>query len=524
MRAQDAAVRAASRRAAGVRRRQRAVGAGRAARARRGVRRPARRLRLRPRGVRQRGRHQPGGRVLALRDVAARARVRARLGDRPATARSTPCGREAYIEVDPVMGHDLSFPFNMVKRGWRAVDVPRRARDGEDGPLDRGRVGPQAADDVPRVADRPARRPAGPARLPAAVRADGALAPRAALRDAAAARRRRAGDARAARARAARGLAALAQAALLAGAARGRPRALAAAAARPLLRAHHRVARRRALRPPAPRHRRRAGTRRRARGEPVPRARAASARSTSLGAALGLRRSPRRCSALAALAIRLEGGGHFIYRQRRVGRDGVPFDLYKLRTMVTGAETMGAGLIVDAGDDRITKVGALLRRTSLDELPNLINVLRGEMSLVGPRPTVQVQVDRYTRAPAPPARRAPGHHGLGPGQRPRLAALARADRARPRLPRARLAAPRPLHPRRQRPHGRHGPRALPRRDRRLARAARGAGSHALCVPPASIRQLFAADRPARRRTRRLPSVSRHAALDRFRPRLLYRSS
>ena len=99
---------------------------------------------------------------------------------------------------------------------------------------------------------------------------------------------------------------------------------------------------------------------------------------------------------MAAIAIRLEGGGHFIYRQRRVGRDGVPFDLYKLRTMVTGAETMGSGLIVDAGDDRITRVGALLRRSSLDELPNLINVLRGEMSLVGPRPTVQVQVDRYT--------------------------------------------------------------------------------------------------------------------------------
>jgi len=100
--------------------------------------------------------------------------------------------------------------------------------------------------------------------------------------------------------------------------------------------------------------------------------------------------------AVAALAIRLEGPGHPIYRQRRVGRDGVPFDLYKLRTMVSGAETMGAGLIVDHGDDRITRVGALLRRTSLDELPNLINVLRGEMSLVGPRPTVQVQVDRYT--------------------------------------------------------------------------------------------------------------------------------
>ncbi|MEA2312557.1 MAG: hypothetical protein QOE28_2525 [Solirubrobacteraceae bacterium] len=100
--------------------------------------------------------------------------------------------------------------------------------------------------------------------------------------------------------------------------------------------------------------------------------------------------------AVAAVAIRLEGRGHPIYRQRRVGRDGVPFELYKLRTMVTGAETMGAGLAVDAGDARITRVGAFLRRTSIDELPNLINVVRGEMSLVGPRPTVQVQVDRYT--------------------------------------------------------------------------------------------------------------------------------
>ena len=100
--------------------------------------------------------------------------------------------------------------------------------------------------------------------------------------------------------------------------------------------------------------------------------------------------------ALAAVAIRLESRGHPIYRQRRVGRDGRAFEVYKLRTMVTGAERMGAGLAVDEGDDRITRVGALLRRTSLDELPNLINVLRGEMAIVGPRPTVQVQVDRYT--------------------------------------------------------------------------------------------------------------------------------
>jgi lipopolysaccharide/colanic/teichoic acid biosynthesis glycosyltransferase len=110
-------------------------------------------------------------------------------------------------------------------------------------------------------------------------------------------------------------------------------------------------------------------------------------------AALGLS-SP--LLALAALAIRLEGPGHPIYRQRRVGREGVAFELFKLRTMVTGAETLGAGLAVDQGDARITRVGALLRRTSLDELPNLLNVVRGEMSLVGPRPTVQVQVDRYT--------------------------------------------------------------------------------------------------------------------------------
>jgi lipopolysaccharide/colanic/teichoic acid biosynthesis glycosyltransferase len=100
--------------------------------------------------------------------------------------------------------------------------------------------------------------------------------------------------------------------------------------------------------------------------------------------------------AIVALVIRLETHGHPIYRQRRVGRDGAPFELYKLRTMVSGAETMGAGLAVDEGDDRITRAGAWLRRLSIDELPNLINVLRGEMSLVGPRPTVQVQVDRYT--------------------------------------------------------------------------------------------------------------------------------
>jgi lipopolysaccharide/colanic/teichoic acid biosynthesis glycosyltransferase len=100
--------------------------------------------------------------------------------------------------------------------------------------------------------------------------------------------------------------------------------------------------------------------------------------------------------AIAALLIRLETHGHPIYRQRRVGLHGEPFELYKLRTMVAGAETMGAGLALNEGDSRITRLGAILRRTSMDELPNLVNVLRGEMSIVGPRPTVQVQVDRYT--------------------------------------------------------------------------------------------------------------------------------
>jgi lipopolysaccharide/colanic/teichoic acid biosynthesis glycosyltransferase len=100
--------------------------------------------------------------------------------------------------------------------------------------------------------------------------------------------------------------------------------------------------------------------------------------------------------ALAAIAIRIESRGPVFYRQLRVGRDGEPFQLWKLRTMVPGAETMGAGIYVIEGDPRITRVGRLLRRFSLDELPNLVNVLRGDMAIVGPRPTVQEQVDRYT--------------------------------------------------------------------------------------------------------------------------------
>ncbi|HEX3432783.1 MAG TPA: sugar transferase [Solirubrobacteraceae bacterium] len=99
---------------------------------------------------------------------------------------------------------------------------------------------------------------------------------------------------------------------------------------------------------------------------------------------------------LAMLAIRLTSRGKAIYRQRRAGLNGVQFDMLKLRTMVDGAEHIGAGLAVNANDSRITRVGALLRRTSLDELPNLVNVLRGDMTLIGPRPTLPAQVAQYT--------------------------------------------------------------------------------------------------------------------------------
>jgi lipopolysaccharide/colanic/teichoic acid biosynthesis glycosyltransferase len=113
------------------------------------------------------------------------------------------------------------------------------------------------------------------------------------------------------------------------------------------------------------------------------------------GASLGLAlASP--ALAVAALAIKLEDGGPVLYRQRRVGRNGREFELVKLRTMVIGAEQQGAGLAVNRGDPRITRIGRALRRLSLDELPQLWNVVRGEMSLIGPRPTLAYQVEQYT--------------------------------------------------------------------------------------------------------------------------------
>jgi lipopolysaccharide/colanic/teichoic acid biosynthesis glycosyltransferase len=98
---------------------------------------------------------------------------------------------------------------------------------------------------------------------------------------------------------------------------------------------------------------------------------------------------------IAMVAVRLETHGSAIFRQRRVGKDGVEFDLLKLRTMVVGSDR-GPDVALTQDDPRITRTGALLRRYSLDELPNLVNVLRGEMAIVGPRPTIPSQVERYT--------------------------------------------------------------------------------------------------------------------------------
>jgi lipopolysaccharide/colanic/teichoic acid biosynthesis glycosyltransferase len=99
--------------------------------------------------------------------------------------------------------------------------------------------------------------------------------------------------------------------------------------------------------------------------------------------------------AVAIVAIRLETPGPAIYRQRRIGKDGRAFELYKLRTMVLGSDPVGIGMPVTGDDPRVTRVGGALRRLSLDEVPNLVNVLRGEMAIVGPRPTVDYQVERY---------------------------------------------------------------------------------------------------------------------------------
>lgn len=116
--------------------------------------------------------------------------------------------------------------------------------------------------------------------------------------------------------------------------------------------------------------------------------------------------------AAIALWVRRDSPGPALFRQQRVGYGGRPFTLLKFRSMVDGAQQMGAGLRVTSGDDRITRSGRILRRLSLDELPQLVNIARGDMSLVGPRPTVASQVERYTPAQRRRLLARPGVTGL----------------------------------------------------------------------------------------------------------------
>jgi lipopolysaccharide/colanic/teichoic acid biosynthesis glycosyltransferase len=96
-----------------------------------------------------------------------------------------------------------------------------------------------------------------------------------------------------------------------------------------------------------------------------------------------------------AIWIKLDSRGPVLYRQRRVGKDGRVFEMLKLRTMVEGSDPVGVGTVVGRADPRVTRPGELMRRTSIDEIPNLVNVLRGEMALVGPRPALPAHLDYF---------------------------------------------------------------------------------------------------------------------------------
>jgi lipopolysaccharide/colanic/teichoic acid biosynthesis glycosyltransferase len=99
---------------------------------------------------------------------------------------------------------------------------------------------------------------------------------------------------------------------------------------------------------------------------------------------------------LIGIAIKIDSKGPIFYRQERIGRGFRPFRIYKLRTMVVGADRNGP-LITTSGDSRLTRIGQLLRKRKLDEVPQLLNVLLGQMSLVGPRPEVRPYVERFRR-------------------------------------------------------------------------------------------------------------------------------
>ncbi len=202
--------------------------------------------------------------------------------------------------------------------------------------------------------------------------------------------------------------------------------------------------------------------------------------------------------ALAAVWIRLDSRGPVIYRQRRVGLGGREFELLKLRTMVAGSDPVGVGTVVGRDDPRVTRPGRFLRRTSLDEVPNLINVLRGEMALVGPRPTIPGPGGRLHAAPAPSPRGEARDHRLGAGQGPRRDPLGGADRARPLLRRAPRSRARPAdpgahrRPDRQRP----GPRPRLTTPRSSAPGWRATRVCAMSDPAVSLRRFEPGDAAA----------------------------
>jgi lipopolysaccharide/colanic/teichoic acid biosynthesis glycosyltransferase len=100
----------------------------------------------------------------------------------------------------------------------------------------------------------------------------------------------------------------------------------------------------------------------------------------------------------AAIWVKLDSRGPVLYRQLRVGEGERPFEMLKLRTMKEGSDPVGVGTAVLHGDPRVTRSGRFLRRTSLDEIPNLVNVLRGEMAIVGPRPALPAHVEHFSLA------------------------------------------------------------------------------------------------------------------------------
>ena len=283
--------------------------------------------------------------------------------------------RGDYVEVDPRWGHDLAFPYRMVQAGRRAVYEPAALAFEEPTPTNEAEYARKV-----RMFEHCweiTLRGSMLRRLPPGYLVSVALPPAAALRQRAAppcAPR----DERGARAH---------RPALCARAprsARAARRVRRGGPDRPVLRLRDLGDRPGALELPSARRPGGLGPG----GHPVNRA--ADVALAGLGLVVT---SPLLVA--AGLAVKLEDGGPVLFRQTRVGKDGKDFELLKLRSMVVDAERTGAGHAVDRGDRRITRVGRLLRRTSIDELPQLWNIVRGDMSVIGPRPTLRYQVERY---------------------------------------------------------------------------------------------------------------------------------